>query len=535
MTFLIPLVVLGLLVAVLVVVVQRMQKRQHGAGGEGADLIAYLLLAIAVGTMAFSLARLGRAAFPGIELVSEARRELAMALAGLIVATPVVILLWRRQAMRRGDQPASPGWTVYLALIEAVFMTALVISAHQLLTWLFQGGTQPNWTDLLVLGAVVAWHEWSTRATPPGSDAADLPRVVGSVIGLITTAIGFGGLLTWLLELIYATLTPIAGGVEPLPFLAATLLGVPLWYLRWWRYSPTATSTPVRAWAVVASVGGLATAVGAATSVLIAFLTWLLTPVAGAAGHFSFLPAALSTGAVAALVWAHHRRRLGAKRTEALRAYHYSMAALGLAWAVGSATGLATSALDRPTLVSPAEVVVATTTILVTALAVWLRFWRHCTSAPRELETASISRRLYLVGLGLVAGLTSAFSLIATLVILIQELLDVARPFESGALPASLFVFSGLATWHLLRHHTHDRRLVASPETVTPFNVTLICSHPGVISTLFPNAARLRVVYRGDEAGTIDQEMAARIVDAVGNRSSLVWVDESGFRVAPAR
>jgi hypothetical protein len=33
----------------------------------------------------------------------------------------------------------------------------------------------------------------------------------------------------------------------------------------------------------------------------------------------------------------------------------------------------------------------------------------------------------------------------------------------------------------------------------------------------------------------IDDAMAEEIVAAVGNRSSIVWVDEDGFRVGPAR
>jgi hypothetical protein len=52
---------------------------------------------------------------------------------------------------------------------------------------------------------------------------------------------------------------------------------------------------------------------------------------------------------------------------------------------------------------------------------------------------------------------------------------------------------------------------------------------------LFPEQARTRVLYREDDAGIVDDEMAAAIVAAVANRSSLVWVDEAGFRVAPAR
>jgi hypothetical protein len=68
-----------------------------------------------------------------------------------------------------------------------------------------------------------------------------------------------------------------------------------------------------------------------------------------------------------------------------------------------------------------------------------------------------------------------------------------------------------------------------------PFAVTVICSHPGTLATRFPEEATVRVLYRGDDVGMIDDEMAASIVAAVDGRSSLVWVDGDGFRLAAAR
>lgn len=529
----IPLAIIAVVVSV---AVQRVQRR-HGAGGrEGADLLAYLLLALAVGTVGFSLAGLGRAAFPGQLLVIDAQRQVALALAGLVVATPVAWILWRRQARRREQHPGSPGWTVYLALVEAVFLISLVVAAHQLLRWAAGAGDLPAWTDVVVYGAVVAFHEWAARSTPPGSDAAELPRVVGSAIGLVTTAIGVGGMLHWLLQQVYATLTPIAGGAELATYVALTVVGAPVWIYRWWRPWPAAPGAPRQVWNAVTSVSGLVVAVGSAAAMTVAALTFLLTDTAPAGAHFDFLPGALATGVVGILVWAHHRDRLGSERAEGVRAYNYAMAAIGLIWAVGGATALATLALEAADVLRPGgDAVITAATILVIALAVWWWFWSRAGRAPREMEAASISRRVYLLGLGVVAGLTSAGALIASLVIVFQRALGVVATTGSLALPLSLFVFAGLATWHLLRTNHHDRGLLASDEVVTPFDVTIICSHPGMIAARFPKEARVRVVYRNDDVGQIDDHTADAIVETVGTRPSLVWVDESGFRVAPAR
>ncbi|HSK07501.1 MAG TPA: hypothetical protein VK990_08290, partial [Acidimicrobiia bacterium] len=106
--------------------------------------------------------------------------------------------------------------------------------------------------------------------------------------------------------------------------------------------------------------------------------------------------------------------------------------------------------------------------------------------------------------------------------------------FDSLRIPATLTVASGLAAWHLFTHVRADRAERAETE-VEPFTVTVVCSHPGPLSTLFPKEATVRVMYRADDAGVIDEAMAAAIVSEVGGRSSLVWVDDRGFRVAPAR
>jgi hypothetical protein len=50
---------------------------------------------------------------------------------------------------------------------------------------------------------------------------------------------------------------------------------------------------------------------------------------------------------------------------------------------------------------------------------------------------------------------------------------------------------------------------------------------------LFPKEARLRVLYRTDGVGVIDEAMAGQIVAAVGGQPAYVWVDQDGFRAAP--
>jgi len=264
-------------------------------------------------------------------------------------------------------------------------------------------------------------------------------------------------------------------------------------------------------------------------------IVFVFTETDEAAQHFEILPGAFSIGLVALLLWAHHRSRLGAERTAAVQAYEYAMAAIGLASLVGTATWLTALAFGVGDLITvDASVVVSSAIAVLVSLMIWWMFWSKTQSAPRDVESTSTPRRFYLLGMGVIMGLTSASALIGALVVLFQMVLESADG-QTLVVQGALFVFSGLTTWHLLRENAEDRALIVSEDVVTPFNVTIVCSHPGMISTEFSDKARLRIIYRDDDEGVISEEMATQIVEEVNHKSSLVWVDRDGFRVASAR
>ena len=528
------LVLAGLVIGGIAVVRRLLGKREDRPGGAG-DILAYLLMALAVGVAGFALASLAAAAFPSDEFVVDVRGRVANSLAALVVALPVAVFLWRRQEKRRLAHPESSGWTVYLTLIEAVFMTALVAALFGIFEWAFTDAASAGWTNLIVFGGVIVFHEWAVRRTPPASDAAELPRVVGSAIGLVATAVGLGGVIGWLLSEVYATFAPTAGGSDLGTWISFLLAGAPVWYYRWLRPWADEPATPRRAWMFLTSVTGLAAALGALTVSLVETLLFLFTETDPAGTHFDFVPVSASVAVVGLSVWAHHRERLGRERTDPVRAYDYAMAAIGLLTTVGGATALSTVAFSPADLVtSTAEAVIVAASGLVVGSGLWVWFWMRAERQPRETEAASGPRRFYLIAMSVLLGLTSAGSLIAALVIVFQRLLGSGGD-ESIVVSVSLFVFAGLATWHLLRTNMQDRDLIGADESLTPFSVTIICSHPGMISTQFPDVASVKVLYRDDDEGVIDETMAAEIVEAVGNKPAYVWVDSDGFRIARSR
>ncbi|MGB7860926.1 MAG: DUF5671 domain-containing protein [Acidimicrobiia bacterium] len=527
-------ILLGIIIGV-IFVIQRLTKKEQTGPSDGGDIIAYLLLALAVGTAGFSLAALARAAFPGNSVVFNTPDQVATSLAGLVVAGPIAVLIWRRQAERRTLHPDSGGWTVYLAIMEAVFLGAFVFAAFSFLDWLIGEGSSPQWTDVLIFGGIVVFHQVANAHSPPSSDAAGLPRVVGSAIGLTVLVTGVGGALYYVFEEIYSSFAAQAGGTDLGDPLAAILIGAPIWYWRWWRPWPTPPAWPRQAWLYVVSTISMATTIGVVTLAGILTISYFTSAAADAGLHFDFLPGALAVAIVAELAWFLHRSRLASDHTSPLEAYQYSLAALGIGTAVGAATWLAALAFDNNELVTPStEAVVATAIVTLVGAMVWLYFWSAASRGPREEIVTGWPRRFYLLGLAVIMGLTAAGSLIATLVVLFQMAFD-AEPGDSLAVSTALFIFSGAVTWHLLRENAKDREMIVSEDVVTPFAVTLICYHPGQIASKFPEAARLRVIYTDDEAAVVSEEMAAEIVEAVGHRSSIVWVEGTGFRIAGAR
>jgi len=281
----------------------------------------------------------------------------------------------------------------------------------------------------------------------------------------------------------------------------------------------------------------LTMAIAAGATVIVTLLTFLVGEGRRTAQeHFEVLPMALAFLLVGGGLWHHHVNRMGPGRSGARRGYEYAMAATGLTALVGSATALV-EAVFTPTLAGTNS----TTTLITIASAViasgwvWLSFWRKAQAAPRPEEARSLSRRIYLIGTAILLGLTAAGSMIAVLVVVFRVLLgDIEASAASLRIPVTLTLTSGLATWHLFNQIRADGAGTRGT-ALEHFAVTVVCSHPGSLATLFPKEAKVRVIYRGDQVGIIDEEMAAQIVAAVDGRSSLVWVDESGFRVAAAR
>jgi hypothetical protein len=533
LSLLLPLVIVIGIIIVIVGAVRRGAQRS-GDTGEGADLVAYLVMAIAVGGGSFALAELFATAFPGDQLVFDPTSNLATSLSALLVSTPFAIYFWRRQASRRASYPRSVGWTLYLTLIELVFGVAVMVTGVLVLTGLFTDSSAASWTRLVVYLAVLIVHELAARNSPPQSDGAELPTVVGSGIGLVTLSIGLAGLLgdgvlSWAFE-------ALGGATDPgySPWAAMSVLGGLYWGYRWWTPWHTESGLPRRIYVVLTTSFALLTAFTGMAAILALSITYVLGDTSPAGEHFRSVPVWLGSAIVGLFVWLIHRKDLDT-RDDTLRAYEYFVASIASFSTVGWAVALIVLALQERQIVGgDADDVLTAAAVLVISASVWLWFaTRHNLGDPDE-ERAAWPRRVHLLGMGVILGLVGAGSLITTLFILISRLLG-ERGSTDLVTPIALTVVAGTAAWYMLSNYLKERASMASPEVISPFEVTIVSSHPGGISAKFPKQATVRVLHRGDGAGVITDDLADQIVAAVGHQSSFVWVDDDGFRIAPAQ
>jgi hypothetical protein len=513
-----------------------LRNRDEQEESGGLDLIPYFLLALAVGVAGFSFAGLARASLTPGRFAGQPTGQIASALAGLVVATPVAFFLWRRQARRRKTYPDNPGWPLYLGAVELVFLTTFFISVAQFADAVTSTALTAEWPNLVVYGGIVAFHWWAERREPPNGQVGEVPRLVGSGVSVVALTVGAVGTLSWLFSEAYLGLGGSITVSDPEIPLALILVAGPPWALRW--LPAWSTETNVLRDLYVSSVTALylIMTVGAAVFITAVLLSYLLDPAQSASQHFASYPTSLAFLAAGGALWRHHRRRIGPGRTGVLRGYQYAMAAAGLGALIGAAVALI-NAVFEPRLAgrNSGEMLITPATLALASGWVWTWFWRRAQTAPREEEIGALQRRVYLIGMTVITGLTTAGALIAVFVVVFRAALgDVDVVASSLQPPLSLTLVSGAAAWHLF---TQIRADSVGRERVElkPFTVTVICSHPGPLATLFPREANVRVLYRADASAIVDDEMAATIVADVDNQPSLVWVDESGYRIARAR
>ncbi len=445
-SLLIPVIV----VVVIVLVVRKVIAREGSMPSDGHTVRRVFQYLLHYGL--FVVVAIGLSGLLGRILQTDAfaaggETALARDLAFLVVGGPllVVLVLWSRRSFAQNPVEArSLGWATYVgaAALTAllVFMTAL----HQLLEWV----TGLEEYDGLSAGQALVWGgAWvglwwlDARLTPRENARAHL--LLGSLIGLVVAAVGLGGLLAASLRVVLGldVGSALVGSGGPLRGALVTLaVGAPVWVVYWARSAVRSERSPLwHTYVLLAGVGGgLVTAIVTGSSLLYTVLVWLIGEprYATATLHFDGAPPAAAAAAIGALVWSYHhavlRSEVSEARNELRRIYEYLISALGLFAAAGGLTVLVAAlveAVSGTALVSGEAVntLLAAATLLIVGGSVWWRHWRMVQTAsadPATEETASPTRRLYLLILFGVGALAAVVALIVGVYLLFVDVVE---------------------------------------------------------------------------------------------------------------
>ncbi|WP_147454049.1 DUF5671 domain-containing protein [Tessaracoccus antarcticus] len=515
--------------ALVVVIVLALRRREHvtsaapGAGTRGVRrffqyLLLFALTILAAVGVADLLGRLFGATTSGGE-------TLALPLSFTLVGLPLACLIawWTRRAMRHDPEEAASLWyAVYLTLATWTALIVAMVALQALLSGALRGDVNGDaLARLVVWGALWALH-W--RLARPLGDMRGWPHLlVGSLIGLGTAAVSMGLLLGTSLgallldgpgELVFGTSGELAR------FGAMFITGA----LVWVRYWPGAAarlprSTPWLAYVLPVGVGGgLLTALVAASILLWQVLVWLVGDHLGlnARQHFADSPSALAFTVVGLLIWWYHGAILAEtrrNRSEVRRVYEYLVSALGLIAASAGVGMVIVAAIESFTPgvdlgMSVVNTLLGAVTLLAVGVPVWWLFWSRIQRVRADdpvSETASPTRRTYLVLLFGIVGVAAVVALLVAVFVLLQDV--IAGTASAETLRSMRYALGVLVTAAAVSAYHgavfREDRHVALPNRPTgPRSVLLVgAPAPGLALALSrATGARTQVLVRSDGA-----------------------------------
>jgi hypothetical protein len=532
-------VLLLVVVLVAIPVILLTRRRPSGTGGSPAEILVYLILAVAtlLATNAFS--SLVEMILPGQDVIFRGTDDLALSLSTLIVSGVVAFLLWRRLEAQPvvGDRPAR---ALYISVVTAFSMAVVAVSLARVLLWAV--GQEPlsgvALADLAAFGAAWLLHE---RVRIRGASLDVIRSLAGSLLGLALGSTGLVLLLRSALAAVFQDGTVVVGsGVWDGVIVGLVLLAVGVPYLWWFWFrdvfqTPTAerqgyaTLVAIVAWFVGVSAGG-----GLLYSVLVRAFD--LVPPRQAGSPF---PLQIALTVTAGLIYWHHRDLLGRVRTAAVRVLAYLFSAAAFVAGAASLVTLIVNLIDNLTQGSVAGTGARTVTAalvgLIVSVAVLAVYWLPAQRLAQEpAEAGSAPRRVAIVGLLTGSAVTAVGGLIAVVYSLLRAVMGSNADIGDVLMwSVPLTVVTGLMTWYFARIRPRRAEPGAEPIEAKDMTVTVVAADPGPLPGMVHKA---RLLHRTDGIGIVDAERATEIVAAlamVKTAAAIVVVGTDSFDVIP--
>lgn len=557
---------LGIPLAVVVIIVFALRKRTDatsvgratsvgGATSSVRRFFQYLLLfALTVASAIGAADLLGRA----LDAASFDGETLAQPLTFVLVGAPLAGLIawWTRRAIRRDPLEAvADAYTVYLTLTACTSLVVAMFALQALLATALRGDFDgPAAARLVVWGALWFLHWRLARRLEKAANWTHL--LLGSLIGLVTAAVGLGFLLTTSLEtLLLQTPGQLSFGTgQLLAEYGATFATGALVWSRYWL--GTASRLPRdEPWLVfvlpVGVGGGLLTGLVAASILLWQGLVWLLGDPFNMSAqlHFADSPRATAVAVIGLLIWWYHGAVLAEStdsRSEVRRVYEYLVAAIGL---LASAAGVGmvivaviealTPGLDLG--VSVTNTLLGAVTLLVVNVPLWSLFWARIQRARATdpvAETTSPTRRIYLVLLFGVVGVAAVVALIVAVYVLLENVFEgtvSGETVRSMRYALGVLVSSAAVSAYHWAVSRQDRSFAVPGHPTGPRSVMLVgAAAPGLVESLSKTVegARVELLVRADPVPPwSEDELLAVLMDHSGQDLLVIAGEPLGVMV----
>ncbi len=567
--------VFSLLIFVLIVWAIVSAARRFGGGDGGATdtavsfrrLFIYLLLLAAVGITAIGAQQI-------LEIVLDTGRTIAgddsarqaRGVAFLLVGAPSLFFLARHLQRRLEADPyeeRSAGWRIYLNAALLVSLVVAMTTLSQVLRVVF--GVDDYDPSALAWGLVAAtvWlvHWFGPLHDHPLETGTHLAG--GSLFGLAATATGVFLIVLAAGDAVYDALVgSTLAETDPIDRIwqavSALAVGVPVWWWHWLR--PSRREWNVSLWngyVVVAGVlSGVLATVGSIFALVLGVAIWLFgePDAAQAAEHFEFVPTAVATAAAGVLVWAYHAwiyKQVQAGRTEPVRIYEYTMAAVGLLAAAG---GIATLIVAFIQAIGPApvatgegaaNVLISAVSALVVGAPLWWTYWNRIErayAADARAEAPAISRRIYTLGLFGVSAIVGFVALLVVAFIVFEDIFDGVFGGDTlldARVGIALTMTAGLVTWYHFGVYRRDRDIAVELQPIGPKRITLV----GMVTPDALDAMRdqldgtIRMWERTDRDEPWQGDVTALVerIAAHGTDDVMVLLDSGMAEIVPVR
>jgi hypothetical protein len=560
----------GLLVPIALVILVMWGVRRIGSGdGHGAlqghsirRFFQYLILYVLVIISSLGLSGLLGRVLERPTFVLADKTDLARNLSFVVVGIPLCIVLafWTRRRFDEDPSEANSfGWSFYLTITSVTSLAVGMLALNDMILWAtrvsdFRGQALAR---LIVWGSVWTLHWWIHLRTPSVAGSR-IHHAIGSLIGLGTVVVGLDQLISgavnklWNFEgqvIFFSHGDPILRGVVTL------IVGVPVWLLYWIRnYSKAAKDPLWLGYVLLVGVGGgLALAIGSASTVLYSALIWILgnPGTSSVSTHFQIVPDASAAFCVGLIAWWYHHAILEEDRqnarTEVQRIYEYLMAGIGLVAATG---GLAmifvalVGALTSSLVISgsgDANALLAAATLLIVGSPVWWIFWQRIQKAvaksPIE-ECASPTRRIYLFLLFGLGGIVAVITLLVSVFFFFDDIfkgnfgLETIRRIRFAL---SILITTGaVAGYHWLVYR--NERAVTAAGIHGPRFVVMVGPKDAALKLAVSQLTGSRVQFweRKDDKNAVWN--VDEVLDAIGSSSEgalIVIADSKGLRTIP--